>query len=235
MRFYNPTQNFHQGGSDPIDRLAKLQALDTAQNQNDALQQHGALQLAQGLYGIQHENAMLPEQLRALQASTAAKEFENAQAPQNAETERALKTAQTANFQSNADAVRKYDQPTLHDVMSLWPYLPDTDRYGMLGKVPGLGDVAAAGQKRISDADAARAKDRATEDMRNGAVSPLKAGIPEQYQSDPTIQNLLRDDARARNFYQPGGQLDLQLQQDKLNRQVHPFVQGLKDLWNLAS
>lgn len=135
------------------------------------------------LYGIQHESQMQPEQLRALRASSAAKEYETSAAPAMGAAEVALKGAQTANQQSQADMTRKYDTPQLHDLMLMHASgMPDSDYYGALTHVPGMEDIGASGMKRISDAEAKRVAERADDEARQHTPPPnpgiLSGGTP---------------------------------------------------------
>jgi hypothetical protein len=217
-----------------LDKLTQLQGLDNLGQQADSSRNTDLMHMLTTLYGIQHENAMQPEQLRALRASSAAKEYETGAAPQMTAADLALKGAQTSNLQANADATRKYDVPSLHELMLAHQggTMPDPDYYKALHKVPGMEDVAVAGEKRMADAEASRAQERGIEEGRTG---PLPANhIPDYARQDPEVQSMLRDQQKDKDFYKQGGGLDLGIQQDKLRRQVHPFIQGLKDLWTLG-
>lgn len=81
-----------------------------------------------------------------------------------------------------------------------------------------------------------RAAFRAGEEGRP-AISPQNYGIPPEYAQDQEIAALLLEQQRKQqeqhNYYRKGGELSAQVQRDRLNRQVHPVRQGIKDLWTL--
>lgn len=201
---------------DPIDRLQKLQNLDASQTQSDLLQQHGAMQMAQGLYGIQHEQQMLPEQLKALAASTAARQFEtekgqqelpeqlrgmraenagrefqNQWAQPNAEAEYDLKNAQADNIRANAEATRKTDLPDPrmleYGVQAGW-WKPEDVVKTLPGAYKGLTDSYTT---RLNAENAEKAKARAEEENRLNPTTPKQLQIPDILKGDPETNRMI--------------------------------------------
>lgn len=163
-------------GSERIDQLSQLQGLDNMAQQADSGRNADLMHMLSTLYGISHESAMQPEQLRALRASSAAKEYETSAAPQMTAADLALKGAQGRHLDAETGAMKEQEPDMKTGAMLVQlGYLKPEDLMSMGQRSKTWKPAADSYFQRFNNEATQKAQARAEDESRMQAATAQEA------------------------------------------------------------